>query len=32
MDGVTIIRIVAGVLAVVVLFIIIGRLRRKASE
>ncbi len=32
MDGITIIRIVAGVLAVVVLFIIIGRRRRKASE
>jgi len=32
MDTVTIIRVVAGVLAVVVLFIIIGRRRRKASE
>jgi hypothetical protein len=32
MDSVTIIRVVAGALAVVVLFIIIGRRRRKASE
>lgn len=32
MDSVTIIRVVAGILAVVVLFIIIGRRRRKASE
>jgi hypothetical protein len=32
MDNVTLIRVVAGVLAVVVLFVIIWRRRRKASE
>jgi LPXTG-motif cell wall-anchored protein len=32
MDNVTLIRVIAGVLAVVVLFVIIWRRRRKASE
>jgi LPXTG-motif cell wall-anchored protein len=32
MDNVTLIRVVAGVLAVVVLFIIIWRRKRKAAE
>ena len=32
MEGVTLIRVIAGVLAVVVLFIIIWRRRRKAIE
>jgi hypothetical protein len=32
MEGITLIRVIAGVLAVVVLFIIIWRRRRKAIE